>query len=190
MKTLKEQKWMLVVYAVIFIAIGLLELILSIVNLGAAIRVVSYAIATGLFIVGIMHIVASLVAETKTFFKIALVIGSIAIAAGVVLCINPFLMADFLIKFVAVLAIALGVVLIVKAILAIVYKYKGGWIFFYFLFATIFITFGILILVFEKRSETQIAIYASTGAFILILGIFLLVAGIKVLTKKSDVVDQ
>ena len=99
-------------------------------------------------------------------------------------------MADFLIKFVAVLAIALGVVLIVKAILAIVYKYKGGWIFFYFLFATIFITFGILILVFEKRSETQIAIYASTGSFILILGIFLLVAGIKVLTKKSDVIDQ
>ena len=190
MKTLKGQKWMLIVYAVVLIAVGLVEFILGIVDIKSAINVVSYALACGLILIGLLHIISSLFADTKAFVKAALVLGSAAIAIGVVLIVEPFLIAAFLIKFVAVLALSLGVVFGVKAVLAIVYKYKGGWIFFYFLFATLFITFGILILVFEKRSETQIAIYASTGAFILILGIFLLVAGIKVLTKKSDVIDQ
>ena len=186
MKALKEQKWMLIVYAVLFIIIGSLELILSIVNLDAAIKVVSYAVATGLFIVGLLHIIASLIADTKAFFKSALILGSIAIAIGVVLIINPYIIASFLIKFVAILALALGAVLIAKGVIAIVYKYKGIWIFLYFLFATLSITFGILALVFENKNDlTAKIIYASTGAFVFVLGVFVLVMGIKALSKKE-----
>ena len=187
MKKIAEQKWMLIVYAVLLITIGLLELILSIVKLSVAVQVMSYSLAVGLFIVGLMHIIVSLVADTKAFFRASLVLGCIAIAIGVVLCITPLLMKDFVVLFVAILAIALGAVLIVKAIIAIVYKYKGIWIFLYFLFATICITFGILALVFEHKNDIAAQIiFASTGAFIMAVGIFLLIAGIKATTQKNE----
>lgn len=183
MKTLKEQKWMLIVYASLFIAIGLVEFILSIIDLGAAIKVVSYAVASSLLVVGLLHIIASFISDTKAFFKGALVLGSIAIAMGVVLFIQPYLIAGFLIYFVAVFALAIGAVLLVKGILAIIYKYKGLWIFLYFLLAVIAIVFGILALVYQG-SFTQI-IYCATGAFLFAFGIFLLVYGVQALKKAE-----
>ena len=187
MKKLGEQKWMLIVYAVLLITIGLIEFILSIVRLDIAVQVMSYSIAAGLFIVGLMHIIVSLIADTKAFFRASLILGCIAIAVGVVLCITPILLEGFVVLFVAILAIALGAVLIVKAILAIVYKYKGLWIFLYFLFATICITFGILALVFERKNQIPAQIiFASTGAFILAVGIFLLIAAIRVMSAKKE----
>ncbi len=191
MKRLGEQKWMLIVYAVLLITIGLLELILSIVKLSAAVQVMSYSLAVGLFIVGLMHIIVSLVADTKAFFRAALILGCIAIAIGVILCIHPYILEGLVVLFVAILAIALGAVLIAKAIIAIVYKYKGIWIFLYFLFATLCITFGVLILVFNSKDviAAQI-IFASTGAFIMAVGIFLLIAGIKAVNQKNQSVQQ
>ncbi len=186
MKSFKEQKWMLIVYAVLFIVIGLIELILSIFNLAAAIKVVSYSIAIGLFIIGLMHIIVCLVAYTKAFFKAALILGSIAIALGVILVVDPYILAAYLLIFISVVALALGTVLLVKAILAIVYRYKGGWIFLYFLFATLCLTFGILALVFRNKVEIEQAIYCASGAFILAIGIFLLVAGINLLNNKKN----
>lgn len=189
MKALKEQKWMLIVYASLIIAIGLVEFILSIINLGVAIKVVSYFVACALLIVGLLHIIACFVSETKAFFKGALVLGSIAISLGVVLFIDPFFISGMLIYFVAVLALALGVVLIAKGVLGIIYKYKGIWIFLYFLIATLAIVFGILALVYQGQF-TQI-IYCATGAFLFVLGIFLLIFAIKALTYKDpNVIDQ
>lgn len=189
MKTLKEQKWMLIVYAAFFIVIGLVEFILGIINPGLAIRVVSYIIASGLLVVGLLHIIASLVADTKAFFKGALILGSIAITLGILLFINPYILSAYLVLFVAIFALAIGAVLIVKAVLAIIYKYKAGWIVLYFLMAAISITFGILALVYQGQF-TQI-IYCATGVFLFALGIFVLVFTIKALTKKGDkVVEQ
>ena len=191
MKKLGEQKWMLIVYAVLFIAIGMLEFILSIVQVDVAAQVMSYSVAVGLFIVGIMNIIVSLVADTKAFFKATIILGCIAIAIGVVLCIYPTFIKDFLVLFVAILAIALGAVLIAKAIIAIAFKYKGFWVFLYFLFAILCITFGILALVFQYKSDLAAQIiFASTGAFIFAIGIFLLIAGIKAVTQKNEPVQQ
>ena len=189
MKTIKEQKWMLFVYASLFIALGLVEFILGIINPSLAIKVVSYIIAAGLLVVGLLHIITSLVAETKTFFKVALVLGCIAIALGILLFINPYILSDYLVIFVAVLALALGAVLIAKAIIGIIFKYKAIWIVVYFLMAALAITFGVLALVYQGEF-TQI-IYCATGALIFALGIFMLIFGIKVLSKKEDkVVEQ
>ena len=192
MKTLKEQKWMLIVYASLFIALGLVEFILSIINLDAAIKVVSYSVAGALLLVGLLHIIASFVADTKAFFKGALILGSIAIALGIVLFIVPDIIPGLLIYFVAVIALALGAVLLAKAIIAIIFKYKVSWIIFYFILATLAITFGILALVFNRTTTTQI-IYCATGAVILGLGIFVLIYGIKALKKSEpqpQVVEQ
>ena len=190
MKTIKEQKWMLFVYASLFIALGLVEFILGIINPGLAIKVVSYIIAAGLLVVGLLHIITCLVAETKAFFKVALVLGCIAIALGILLFIDPDILSAYLVLFVAVLALALGAVLITKAILGIVFKYKAIWIVIYFIMAVVSITIGILALVLEGQLTIQI-LYCSIGLLILALGIFMLIFGIKVLTKKEDkVVEQ
>lgn len=188
MKALKEQKWMLIVYSVVLIAVGLVEFILGIVDINLAIKVVSYVVATGSILIGLLHIISSLFTDTKAFFKTALVLGSVCIAVGVVFIAEPFLIASFLIKFVAVLALALGVVFGVKAVLAIIYKYKGGWIFLYFLFHILGILFGVLALVFE--SEFTQGIYCATGAFIFVVGIMLLVVGIKSLSDKKEEDDK
>ena len=186
MKSFREQRWLIIVYGVLFITIGLLELILSIVDLGTAVKVLSYSVAASLFIVGLLHIIVSLVVDTKTFFKAALILGCVAIAVGVVLCVYPWILQNFLIIFVAVLALALGVVALIKGIIAIVYRYKGGWIFLYFLAAVLLITLGVLALVFEKKADLAVIIYASTGAFIFLLGAFLLITGIKLVSKTRE----
>ena len=184
MKTFKEQKWMIIIYAVVILAVGLVEAILSFVDIGAAIKAVSYTIAIGLFAIGLMHILTSLIAYTKSFFKASLVFGAFAIAFGVVLIMRPFLIAEFLIPFVAVLALAFGAIMLTKAILAIVYKYKGLWIFAYFLIFALATTLGILILVYQNES-TQ-AIYAAPGIVVALAGIALLVFGIRLLTNKKS----
>ena len=192
MKTLREQKWMLFVYAALFIAIGLVEFILSIINLDAGIKVVSYSIASALLLVGLLHIITSFINDTKAFFKGALILGSIAIAIGVVLFIVPWIIPEFLIYFVAVLALALGAVLITKAVLAIIFKYKVSWIIVYFVLAAVAITFGILSLVY-RMTFTQI-IYCATGAVLLGLGIFILIYAIrsykKIAPQENKAIEQ
>ena len=192
MKTLREQKCMLFVYAALFIAIGLVEFILRIINLDAGIKVVSYSIATSLLVVGVLHIVTSFIDDTKAFFKGALILGSIAIAIGVVLFIIPWIIPEFLIYLVAVLALALGVVLITKGVLAIIFKYKVSWIIIYFVLASLAIVFGILALVY--RIEFTQIIYCVTGAVLLALGIFILIYAIrsykKIAPQENKAIEQ
>ena len=184
MKTFKEQKWMIIVYAVVIIAIGLVEAILSFIDINAAINAVSYTIAIGLLAIGAMHILTCLVAYTKSFFKTSLIYGAFAIAAGVVLIMQPYLIALFLIPFVAVLALAFGAIMITKAILAIIFKYKGLWVVVYFILFALSVTLGVLMLVYQGAS-TQ-AIYCATGIALTAAGIALLVFGIRLLTKKES----
>ena len=187
MKTLKEQKWMIIVYGVILFAIGLTEFILSIVDLSASIRVVSYTIAIGLFIIGILHIITNLVQDTKSFFRGALILGCICIAVGVVFFVVPEVLGTFLVYFVASLVIALSAVFIAKAIIGIKFKYKVSWIVLYFLLATIGIVLSILGFVYiDKSSAVAQVVYCVMGAVIAVIGILVLVFGIKALTKKKE----
>ena len=187
MKTLKEQKWMIIVYGVVLFAVGLIELIISIVDLASAIKVVSYTIAIGLFIIGVLHIITNLVQDTKSFFRGALFMGCVCIAVGVVFIVVPEVLGTFLIYFVASLVIALSAVFIAKAIIGIKFRYKVGWIIFYFAVATIGIVLSILGFVYiEKSSAVAQVIYCVMGAVIAVIGILVLIFGIKALTKKKE----
>ena len=171
-----------IIYAVILISIGMLELILSIVNLGLVVKVVSIAIACALFVIGLIHIVTSLVVNTKDFFKAELVLGAIAIAIGIILCIETGLIASFLVYLVASFLLSFGTICIVKAVLAFVYHYKTSWKVAYILFAVLAITGGVLALVF--RGESAQTIYCVIGGTIFIIGVLELVYGIQTLSKK------
>ena len=186
MKTFKEQKWMIIVYGVILFSIGLVDLILSIVNLGSAIKVVSYCIAGGLFLIGLLHIVANLIKDTKSFFKGALALGCIAIGLGVVFIAKPLILGDFFIYFSAAFVIAISVVFLVKGFIGIKFKYKKSWIFLYFLLATIGITLSILAFVYEGSSTVTQIVYISMGAIAVAVGVTAMVYGIKLLNKKAE----
>lgn len=186
MKTFKEQKWMLLVYALIFIAVGIVQFVLSILDVNKAVAAVSYALACGLFALGLMHIITCFITDTKAFFKVALVLGAFAIAIGVVLILNPLLIKVFLIPFVAVLALALGAVMLVKAIVAIVYKYKAGWIVLYFSLFAICVTVGVVFLVYLGVDIAVATIFATAGIALAALGIFIFVFALRLLIKKKD----
>ncbi len=184
MKIGNKHKWMLIVYSVLLIALGITTFILAIVNLGAVVRTTSYVIAVALFIIGLMHIVTSLVANTQDFFTAELVVGSFAIAIGVVLCVFPDLIGGFLPILLATLFFAFAAIGIAKAIVAIKFKYKVSWIIAYIAAAVVGITLGILSLVFRYES-TQV-MYGSVGAVVLILGVIELIYSIKFLNNKQE----
>lgn len=186
MKTFKEQKWMIIVYGVILFAIGLVDLILSIVDLGSAIKIVSYCIAGGLFVIGLLHIVANLIKDTKSFFKGALALGCIALALGVVFIVYPLMLGNFFIIFCAAFVIAISAIFLVKGIIGIKFKYKKSWIFLYFLLATIGITLSILAFVYEGSSTVTQIVYITMGAIAVVVGVTAMVYGIKLLNKKAE----
>ena len=186
MKTFKEQKWMIIVYGVILFAVGLVDLILSIVDLGSAIKVVSYCIAGGLFTIGFLHIVANLIKDTKSFFRGALALGCIAIALGVVFIAYPLMLGDFFIYFSAAFVIAISAVFLTKGIIGIKFKYKKSWIFLYFLLSVVGITLSILAFVYEGHATVTRVVYITMGALAIVVGVAAIVYGIKVLNKKEQ----
>ena len=187
MKTIKEQKWMIIVYGVILFTIGVVQLILSIVKLSSAMELMSYALATGLFIIGLLNIITTLITDTKSFFRTSLVLGAIAIACGVVFVVVPSLLGSFIVYFSASMMLVLAAILIVKAIIGIVYKYKTSWIIAYFAGATVCLVLGILAFVFLKKSMavTQV-IYIVIAVTLIVLGILVFILGVRSLNKKSD----
>ena len=172
-------------WSIIF-AIGLVDLILSIVDLGSAIKVVSYCIAGGLFVIGLLHIVANLIKDTKSFFRGALALGCIAIALGVVFIVYPLMLGNFFIIFCAAFVIAISAIFLVKGFIGIKFKYKKSWIFLYFLLATIGITLSILAFVYEGSSTVTQIVYITMGAIGVAVGVAAMVYGIKLLNKKAE----
>ena len=187
MKTLKEQKWMILVYGVILFTIGIVQLVLSIVDFSSAMKGLSYAVAVGLFVIGLMHIITDFIDDTKSYFKGSLALGSIAIASGIVFIVIPSILGVFIVYFVPSLLIVLAAVLLIKAIVGIVFKYKTSWIISYFIGATIGITLGILAFVYlEKSLAVSQIIYCIIAVVIAAVGVFLFVFGLRQLTKKSE----
>ena len=183
MNKLIKNKWMLVAYGLLLLIGGVLTAVFAIVNTSIVVRVMSLALATSLFIIGLMNIVAALIAHTSEFFTGALVFGSVAIAMGVVFCVDQLILGTFLLYFLGAMFLSLGAVLVVKAILAIKYKLKGGWVFCYCLSAAIIIALGVLILVFQHKAE--MVLYTVVGIALAIMGLVETWLGLKILTKKK-----
>ena len=187
MKTFKEQKWMIIIYGVVLLAVGLVDFIFSIIDVTSAIKIVSYSIACGLFLIGLLHILTNLIKDTKSFFKSSLALGSLVIAFGVVFVALPEILGEFLIYFVASFIIAISVIFAIKGVVGIKFKYKLGWIIIYFLLASIGITLSILAYVYIDKSPTVFQIiYCVMGAIAMIAGAAIIYGGIKTLSHSED----
>ena len=181
---LKKNRWMNLVYGLVLIIVGILTLVFAITNMGAIDNILSYSVAGALFVVGLMHIITAFVTNSSEFFSSALFLGSVAIAAGAVFCIDTGLISNFVIYFIATFFLAFGAVCIAKAIFFIVNKSKVNWIVFFFIIATIMIAAGVLILVFSNQSK--VFLYCAVGGSLLISGVFEFIMGIKELSSKKD----
>ena len=152
MKNMKF-KWMLIVYGIVLMFTGVLTTVFALTNPGLINNVISISVGVGLCIIGAMHLVTALITKTSEFFTSSLLLGSIAIACGVVFFLKRDLISQFLIYFVGVFLLSIGTVSIVKAILFIVYKQRGSWITFYILLAALAITLGVLALIYHGEAE-------------------------------------
>lgn len=178
-----KNKWMVIVYGIVLLFAGVLTTVFALVNPGIINNVMSITVGVGLCLVGLMHIITALVTKTSEFFTSSLLLGSIAIAVGVVLFVDRGLIASFLIYFVGVLLLSIGVVSLVKSILFIIFKQKKSWIAFYIILTIFAIALGVLAIIF--RGESMQILYAAVGVVITLTGAGEVVYGIKLLTGEE-----
>jgi len=188
MKLNKKITWINIIYGVLLITVGTLAFVFAIIDPTKVRAVVSYSIAACLFVLGLIIIIDSVVRTTHEKFSSALVVGSIVIALGTILCVNTSFITSFFILFLSIFLIALGTLVFVKMILFIVYKEKLSLIIAFGIAAALVITLGSLGIVHMDGAEK--IIFGTLGVALVVFGVIQIVFGINYLSKnKSNVKD-
>ena len=181
-----------------------LQLILSILLLFGGAIIIAFAInnntevleyglnivvAVILFLFGLFAILTAFVFETKKYITASLLYGSASIALGVFLCTKQLMLLEYIIYLIAIFFIVVGAIQLLKAILLTVKKQKDqlALIIITYVLAVLFITAGILAIVFRGDLKTGLNIAASVivGVLLLVAGGYELYLGIKALAGKN-----
>ena len=183
MKKLAQSKWFSVLYGGLLLVVGALTLVFAILDPSKVDTAISIALAVSLFIIGIVHIATALIAHTNEFFQMSLLSGSIAIAFGVVFCIDRGLIGQFITYLLGVFFLSLGLIAIIKFILFIVYKQNLAWIIMYGVMALVAVAAGILVLCF--RDESKQVLYGIIGSTIILSGLLEIVLAVKAMSDAK-----
>ena len=160
---------------IIFAAMGKMEILEDGLNIIAAVI---------LFLFGLFAIVASFAFEGDRIISNGIIYGSASIAMGVFLLIKEFLLLDYLVYLLAIFFIVVGAIELLKAVILVVKKSeKRIPIVFAFIFAVIFITGGILAIVF--KDHVRIAFCIIAGVLIFLVGGYLMFTGIKAMVEQA-----
>ena len=173
-KILNKYVWLHAFLGVLLLAAGITIIVLAIINKDSVSKTLVYIFAGLTIGFGGLTILLSLMSETRTPFTSTMLFSSILIALGVTSLIVDNFIGSLLVNFLAVLLIALGSVCLAKAIFSIIYRMRKIYIFFLFLTSIVGITLGILALCFDEYAF--IATFITTGAFIIAIGIYEIVA--------------
>ena len=176
-----------------------LQLILSILLLFGGALIIAFAImgkqnvledglniiaAVILFLFGGFAILATLVFEQDKYFTNGLLYGSACIALGVFLCMKEMILLNYLVYLLSIFFIVIGGVELIKAIILVTRKEKNvPAIVISFIVAAIFITGGILALIFKENVKIAFCIIA--GVLLFLAGAFELFLGIKTMIGNS-----
>ncbi|MCR5506098.1 MAG: DUF308 domain-containing protein [Bacilli bacterium] len=180
----KRFNWMQLVFGILLVAVGVITIILAIVNRGAISKTLSIVFAIFFFIFGGIAIIMSLVSDTKIFMTGALVYGSVLIAVGIILLIQPGLISSMFVTLIAVFLIAFGSVALVKGVVCIVYKMKWYWIAALFLIAAVGITLGILSFCYKDIAFA--ATFIGAGVGIIILGVLEIISYVLLVKEQKE----
>lgn len=137
-----------------------------------------------LFLFGLFSIIASFAFEPNKVITNGLIYGSACIAFGVFLCINEFVLLDYLVYLLAIFFIVIGAVDLIKGIILIVKKNEKKLpVVLTFVAAVVFIAGGILAIVFKDNVKLAFCIIA--GVLVFGVGVYLLVMGIKTMVGQA-----
>ena len=141
-----------------------------------------------LFLFGAFAILAAFVFEPNKIFTTGLLYGSASIALGIFLCTGKFAMIDYLVYILAIFFIVAGAIELVKGIILATQKEKKiGYMIITFVIAAIFITGGILALIFTEINEKVSVVFCVlAGALLFVAGVYELVMGVKVIISVRN----
>ena len=160
---------------IIFAAMGKMNILEDGLNIIAAVI---------LFLFGLFAIVASFAFEGDKIVSNGIIYGSASIAMGVFLLIKEFLLLDYLVYLLAIFFIVIRAIELIKAIILVVKKSDRRLaIIFAFIFAIIFITGGILAIIFKENVRIAFCIIA--GVIIFLVGAYMLFTGIREMISQA-----
>ena len=176
-----KHKWLQIIYGALLLVAGILIIVMSI-NQPESITIwISVIFAIGLFIFGACSIMAGVFTLEKKFFNSLFIVGSLSIAFGVVLCTlaagkDTDLMGNLIKVFFSVMLLAMGAVECGEAAAMIYFKRSKFAIAIFFVLGALFITAGVLTLIFWDNIIK--VVYAILGGLIALLGLFEMVVGV------------
>ena len=193
MKTLyARHKWMQIVFGALFLAAGAAIIIISLNYPDVIAKSLSVILAISLFIFGASCIFSGIFSLKNKYFDPAFIYGDLAIALGVLLCVNNTMIQNLIVVFVGTILTTIGVVFLGEATAMIFFKRPKISIVLFFLLGAAFLTLGILSYVFSE--EATVVIYIATGAIMCLVGviqmIFGVVATIKAKKIANDIAEQ
>lgn len=192
MKSLfKKYIWLQIIYGVLLACVGIATVVLAFVNGSLLDKTLSIIIAIALFIFAAIMFFSSLFAETKTIFSAALIYGSLFVALGVVLLVNPYLISTIFVTMLAVFIIALGAICLFKAAILIFFRMKWYYPAILFALGTIGIVGGILALCYPGVAFTVTFVIlgiglVALGAYEIIIAILAMKSGNKSAEEKAE----
>ena len=145
-------------------------------------------IAVILFLFGLFAILTAFIFETKKYVTLSLLYGSASIALGVFLCTKELVLLNYIIYLIAIFLIVVGAVELLKAIILTVKDRKQlTLIIISYAIAVLFITAGILAIVFRDKIKDVLNIVTCilAGVLLLLAGGWELYLGIKALVSKN-----
>ena len=192
MKTLNARhKWMQIVFGALFLLAGIAVIVIEYNWPDYTDRSLSVVLAVALFIFAAIMFFSSLFAETKSIFSAALIYGSLFVALGVVLLVNPYLISTIFVTMLAVFIIALGAICLFKAAILIFFRMKWYYPAILFALGTIGIVGGILALCYPGVAFTVTFVIlgiglVALGAYEIIIAILAMKSGNKSAEEKAE----
>ena len=186
MKSLfKKYVWLQLILSILLLFGGALIIAFAATNkqniLEDALNIIAAVI---LFLFGLFAILTSFIFEPNKIFTNGLLYGSACIALGVFLCTRELVLLNYLVYLLAIFFIVVGSIELINGILLVIKKDKNiPYIIISFVAAVVFITGGILALVF--RGDVKIAFCIIAGALLFVAGVYELIFGIREMVAQN-----
>ena len=185
MKSLfKKYIWLQLILSILLLFGGALIIAFAASNINVLKDALNIVTAVILFLFGLFAILTSFIFEPNKLFTNGLLYGSACIALGVFLCTRELILLNYLVYLLAIFFIVVGAIELINGVLLVVRKEKNiPYIVISFTAAVLFITGGILALIY--RGNVEIAFCIIAGALLFAAGVYELIFGIREMVAQN-----
>lgn len=181
----KRIKGLMIVFGSLLMAAGIIIFVISVIQVNQLALILSIVAAVCLFIIGGFTIFATLMFGNRVFYSSNLNYAALVIALGVLFCIDTALLESFSILYIGIILIVFGGIAVLRCIFALFsHESNKKWILGYVLFAAVGLSLGIVTVIFRTEAVLKMIIYIVLALFLIGVGVFNIVGGIKLLNAK------